>query len=260
MPAFGGLTISARWPFPIGLTMLTSRWLRFFGSDSRLSSSIGWIGVRSAKCGPASGGVRIDAVDRVDAEHAPVLLALARGADGAPDAVADAQPEAAHLAGADVDVVRPGHEPVAAQEAVALVDDVEDPGHVGLAEPLGLALEDGVDEVVAALDVGRLDLELLRRGAKLGRAHVAQLGRADLRALVDAAVQLVDLGEAGGASALGAAARAPVAGALRIGSVGHGERGHLQGVGPRGRWDGRTGAESDPRRRCVWDERSIRGP
>ena len=260
MPAFGGLTIRARWPLPIGLTMLTSRWLRFLGSDSRLSSSIGWIGVRSAKCGRRRAVSGIDAVDGVDAQHPPVLLALARSADGAADAIADAEPEATDLAGADVDVVGPGHEAVPAEEPVALVDDVEDAGHVGLPEPLGLDLEDRVDEVVAALDVGRLDLELLRRGAELGGAHVAQLGRADLRAFVDAAVELVDLGEAGGAAALGAAARTPVAGALRIGSVGHGERGHLRGVGPRGRRDGRTGAESDPRRRCVWDERSIRGP
>jgi hypothetical protein len=51
LPAFGGLTISARWPLPRGLTRLTSRWLRFLGSDSRLISSIGWIGVRSLKYG-----------------------------------------------------------------------------------------------------------------------------------------------------------------------------------------------------------------
>ena len=51
LPALGGLTISARWPLPSGLTRLTSRWLRFLGSDSRLISSIGWIGVRSLKYG-----------------------------------------------------------------------------------------------------------------------------------------------------------------------------------------------------------------
>jgi hypothetical protein len=41
LPAFGGLTIRARWPFPIGLTRLIIRWLRFFGSLSRLISSSG---------------------------------------------------------------------------------------------------------------------------------------------------------------------------------------------------------------------------
>ena len=47
----GSLTIRARWPLPSGLTRLIRRWLRFFGSVSRLSSSIGWIGVRTSKCG-----------------------------------------------------------------------------------------------------------------------------------------------------------------------------------------------------------------
>ena len=128
MPAFGGLTIRARWPLPIGLTRLIRRWLRFLGSVSRLISSSGWIGVRSPKWGRRAGGLGIDAVDRVDAEQAPVLLGLARGADRAADAVADAQAEAADLAGGDVDVVRAGQEAVAAHEAEALVDDVEDAG------------------------------------------------------------------------------------------------------------------------------------
>src|SRR4029453_17538769 len=43
-----------------------------------------------------AGGIGVDAVDRVDPEHAPVLLGLARGPDGASYAVADAEPEATH--------------------------------------------------------------------------------------------------------------------------------------------------------------------
>ncbi len=46
----------------------------------------------------ATGRLGVHAVDRVDAEHAPVLLGLARGAHGAGDAIADPQAEAADLA------------------------------------------------------------------------------------------------------------------------------------------------------------------
>ena len=162
MPALGGLTMSARWPLPSGLTRLISRWLRFFGSVSRLIRTSGWTGVRSPKHGPAAGGLGVDAVDGVDPEHAPVLLGLARGADGAGDAVADAEAEAADLARADVDVVRARQQAVAAHEAEALVDDVEDAAGVGVAGALGLALQDLVDEVVLALAGLGVELELLR--------------------------------------------------------------------------------------------------
>ena len=176
MPAFGGLTIRARWPLPIGLTRLISRWLRFLGSVSRLIRTSGWTGVRSPKTGRAPGGVGVDAVDRVDPEHAPVLLGLARRADGARHAVADAQPEAADLARADVDVVRAGQQAVPAQEAEALVDDVEDAGGVVMAGAFGLALEDQVDEDVLALAAGGVDLEVARDLAELGHAHLAEVG------------------------------------------------------------------------------------
>ena len=151
MPAFGGLTMRARWPLPIGLTRLISRWLRFFGSRLEVDQLVRVDRGQVAEDRPAAGGLGVDAVDRVDAEHAPVLLGLARRADGAGDAVADAQAEAADLAGADVDVVGAGQQAVAAHEAEALVDDVEDAGGVGVAGALGLALEDPVDEVVLAL-------------------------------------------------------------------------------------------------------------
>ena len=87
---------------------------------------MGWIGVRASKCGPALGGLGVDAVDRVDAQQAPVLLAVLGARGRAGDAVAGPQPEAADLARADVDVVRAGHEAAPAHEAVAVVDDVED--------------------------------------------------------------------------------------------------------------------------------------
>ena len=165
LPAFGGLTMSARWPLPSGFTRLMSRWLRFLGSVSRLISTSGWTGCQVAEDGPAAGGLGIDAVDGVDPEHAPVLLRLARGADGAGDAIADAEAEAADLAGADVDVVGAGQQAVAAHEAEAFVDDVEDAAGVGVARALGLALQDLVDEVVLALAGLGVELELAWRPA-----------------------------------------------------------------------------------------------
>ncbi len=183
MPAFGGLTMRARWPLPIGLTRLISRWLRFLGSVSRLIRTSGWTGVRSPKTGRRAGGLGVDAVDRVDPEHAPVLLGLARGADGARHAVADAQAEAADLARADVDVVRARQQAVAAEEAEALVDDVEDAAGVVVAGALGLALQDEVDEDVLALAAGGVELEVARDLAELRHAHLAEVGDLEVVAL-----------------------------------------------------------------------------
>ena len=129
-------------------------------SVSRLISSIGWIGRQRVEVRAALGGLRVDAVDRLDAEQAPVLLAVLGRADDAADAVAGAQAEASDLRGRDVDVVRRGHEAAPAQEAVAVVDDVEDAGRVDLAAALDLALEDVLDEVVLAHLARVVDLEL----------------------------------------------------------------------------------------------------
>ena len=124
----------------------------------------------------AAGRLGVDAVDGVDAEHAPVLLGLARRADRAGDAVADPQAEAADLAGADVDVVRARQQAVAAQEAEALVDDVEDAGRVVVAGALRLALEDELDEVVLAFAGAGLDFEVAADLAELRHAHLAEVG------------------------------------------------------------------------------------
>ena len=125
---------------------------------------------------PPSGGLDVDAVDGVDAEQAPVLLLLARRAHGARDAIADAQAEAAHLAGADVHVLRAGQEAVPAHEAVTLVDDVEDAGRIVEAGALRLALEDLVDQVVLAIGGLRFELEVAPDLAELGDAHLAEIG------------------------------------------------------------------------------------
>ena len=175
LPAFGGETISPRWPLPIGATRLIRRWLRFFGSVSRLISSTGKIGVRSSKTGrrrAVSGSTPLTASTRSRPKY---FSRLARGADRAGDAVAGAQAEAADLARADVDVVRARQQAVAAQEAEAVVDDVEDAGGVVVAGALGLALEDAVDEVVLAVAGGGVELEVAADLAELGDAHLAEV-------------------------------------------------------------------------------------
>ena len=127
---------------------------------------------------PALGGLGIDAVDRLDAQQAPVLLAFLGRAADARHAVAGAQAEAAHLAGADVDVVRAGHEAATAHEAEAILDDVQDAGGELLAAALDLALEDPLDEGVLAHVVGARDLQVA----------------ADLDQLADVlALQLIDV-------------------------------------------------------------------
>ena len=164
---------------------------------------------------PAAGRLDVDAVDRVDAEEAPVLLLLARGADGARHAIADAQAEAADLARADVDVLEARQEAVAAHEAVALVDDVEDAGRVVEAGALGLALEDRVDEVFLALVRPGVELELAPDLAQLGDAHLAEVGDVEVVPLARGLelLHLVVLGD-GGAAAAAAHRAAPAAAAI----------------------------------------------
>ena len=133
--------------------------------------------------GSPSRRISVDAVDAVDAEHAPVLLGLAGRADGAGDAVADAETEAADLAGADVDVLGARQQAVTAHEAEAFVDDVEDAGRIRVAGILGLALEDPVDEVVLALAGAGIELELATDLAELVDAHLAEIVDVEVVAL-----------------------------------------------------------------------------
>ena len=58
LPAFGGETISARWPLPIGMTRSMTRVVRMCGSVSRRSRSCGYSGVslvNSTRFSPARG-------------------------------------------------------------------------------------------------------------------------------------------------------------------------------------------------------------
>ena len=165
----------------------------------------------------------------------PQYFSASRGrADGAGDAVADAQAEAADLAGADVDVVRAGQQAVAAHEAEAFVDDVEDAAGVGVAGALGLALEDLVDEVVLALAGRGIELELAGDLAELGDAHLAEVADLEVVALAGGfeLLLLLEFGD-GGATASDGIAAAGTAVARAIALVwawsGHMGRGHLWG-------------------------------
>ncbi len=69
---------------------------------------------------------RVEAVDRFDAEQAVVLLAVFRGAHLAGDVIAGPKPKAADLRLADVDIVGARQQALAAQEAVPVIDDLQD--------------------------------------------------------------------------------------------------------------------------------------
>ena len=125
---------------------------------------------------PPLGGLRVDAVDRVDAEQAPILLLVLGRSRLAGHLVARAQSEASDLRGADIDVVRRRHDAVAAQEPEALVDDLQDPfGDAGLPVLLdaraGRRQWDGVKELQHQILVfhllGTLDAVLRRQLPKL---------------------------------------------------------------------------------------------
>ena len=177
---------------------------------------------------PATSGLDVDAVHGLDPQQAAVLLAFDRRTGGAADAIPDAQAEAADLGRGDVDVVGARQQAVAAHEAVALVDDVEDAGGVDVAGALRLALEDAVDEVVLAIGRNRIEVEVARDGSELRHAHGAQIGDIEVVPLARGfeLLQLVVLRH-GGTTGGGAPTRATISG-TRVRTVrGHGEGDHL---------------------------------
>jgi hypothetical protein len=200
----------------------------------------------------AAGRLDVDAVDGIDPEHPPVLLRLARRTNGAADAVADPQAEAANLAGADVDVVRARQEAVAAHEAESFVDDVEDAGRVGIAGTLGLALEDPLDEVVLALLGAGFQLEVATDGAQLRDAHLTEVGDVEVVALAGGfELLLLLVFRDGGTLDLAASPWTAIPLALVGTELGHGWRNSLRETnGPRPGWCSRG---IDPLRRPVWD-------
>ena len=118
---------------------------------------------------------------------------------------------------------------MAAHEAVALVDDVEDAEGVVEARALGLGLEDLVDEVVAALGRLAVDVELGADLAQLLDGHLAQVADVQVVALARG-LELGDLVLLGHrqAAGLGSTARPSIAARALVGTVRHGV-GHTPG-------------------------------
>ena len=161
-------------------------------------------------------------VDLADLEQREVALAVLRRADQPGDRVARAQVEAADLARADVDVVGAGEVGAVggAQEAEAVLQDLEHAFAEDVLAVLGVRLQDREDDVLLAgpgeiLEAHRFG-ELHQRGRRprleLGEIH-AVLGRFELRSRYD--VELFVVGELlahrPAAAALAAAATASVA-------------------------------------------------
>jgi hypothetical protein len=110
-------------------------------------------------------------IDGVDLEQGEVALAFLGRADLALDSVAGAQAEAAYLAGADIDVVRPGEivRLRRAQEAEAILQGLEHAIAVDRLVVLGQLLEDGEHHVLLAQGAGVLDRQLFGEGKQLRR-------------------------------------------------------------------------------------------
>ncbi len=126
-------------------------------------------------------------VDLADLEQREIALAVLRRADQAGNRVPGAQVEAADLARADVDVVRAGQVRAVgrAQEAEAVLQDLEHAVAVDVLAAAGMRLEDREDDVLLAragdvLQVHRgreVHQRRDRLGLQLGQVHRAARGR-----------------------------------------------------------------------------------
>src|SRR6187402_649413 len=99
------------------------------------------------------GRLRRIAVDVVDLEHREIAFAFLRMADATGDVVAGAQVEAADLAGRDVDIVGTGQVGLVsrAQEAEAVLQDLEHAFRPDATAGTGVGLQDIEDDVLLAL-------------------------------------------------------------------------------------------------------------
>ena len=124
----------------------------FSPTVSSRSRSSGNSGVRSSKRRRVLRLLGVEARDRVDAEQRGVLLVARRGPARALDRVALAEGEALRLADRDVDVLGRRQVALRADEAVALVAQVEEPADLDELAGVGLLLG-ALEVAVAALAV-----------------------------------------------------------------------------------------------------------
>ena len=127
LPALGGDTMMPRWPLPIGDTRSMMRAVMLVGSvgSSRRQPLVGEQRGEVLEAGAALGRLGIAAVDGVDLEQRRVLLVATGRPAEAGDVVALAQAVLAGELDRDVGVVAARQVALDAQEAVALVADVE---------------------------------------------------------------------------------------------------------------------------------------
>jgi hypothetical protein len=140
LPALGGETISPRWPLPIGESRSTIRGVRSVLPSFSLEVEllVGEERRQVLEAGPQAGDLGIETRDAVDAQQRGVLLVRGRRAEAAHDHVALAQVVTANLVDRDVDVVGRRVVALRAQEAVAVVAQVQQAFDLESSEPLRL--------------------------------------------------------------------------------------------------------------------------
>ena len=137
------------------------------------------VGRQVVEMDPVPRALRRIEVDRVDLEQGEVALALLGRADLAIDEVAGAQAEAPDLARRHVDVIRPGQivDVRRAQEAEAVLQDLQHALAVDRNAALGQALERREHEIGLAQRAGVLDPEFLGVFQQFCRRAPLQLGQ-----------------------------------------------------------------------------------
>ena len=106
--------------------------------------------------------LRILAVDQIDAQQAVVLLALFGRAHAAGDVVPHPQRKLAHLGLRDIHVRGRRQHGLPAQEAITVVDGIQDPSRQEFAVALGIGLQQPVHQLLLLQAAGAFDAQLLR--------------------------------------------------------------------------------------------------